>query len=116
MKEKRRRLFAFLNDGPPQRYFVTMQFVILGGILLFLLYNSFELFKSFSVSIPTANISQVQLQFRLKDLYTLLAGRIVIIFLIGFLVNVFFGLSFLHRITGPMVRVRNILNKISDGE
>ena len=116
MTMKRRRFFAFLTNEPPQRYFIVMQFFILAAMMLFLLYNAFELFQEFATSAEALNLSAGQFQLHLKDLYTALLLRILIIFLVGFLVNAFFGLLFLHRVTGPLVRVRHILDKIADGE
>lgn len=117
MTIKRRRLFAFLlTNEPAQRYFIGMQFVILSVILLFLLYSAFDLFRQFAWSAEALNLTAGQYQPHLKDLYQALALRTAVIFGAGFLLNIFFGLAFLHRVTGPLRRVESILNQIAKGE
>ncbi len=112
---KRRRFFSFLINEPPQRYFVGMQFFMLSAILLFLLYGSFELFHQFSLSAASGDTSPEQLKLQLKSLYASLFMRLLVIFLTGFFMNAFFGLIFLHRVTGPLQRVKRILNDLADG-
>ena len=116
MPMKKRRTFSFLVNKPPQRYFVLMQFFMFAAIMLFLLYGSFQLFNQFSVSSGGAELTPEQLKLQLREFYAALFLRLLLIFLIGFFTNVFFGLVFLHRITGPLVRVRNVLNSLIDGK
>lgn len=116
MPTRRRRWFSFLVNKPPQRYFVLMQFFMFAAIMLFLLYGSFQAFDQFSLSSSDPNLTPEQLKLQLKEFYAALFLRLLLVFLIGFFVNVFFGLIFLHRITGPLVRVRNVLNQLAEGK
>jgi len=116
MPTKKRRLFSFLVNKPPQRYFVLMQFCMFAAIMLFLLYGSFQAFDQFSLSSANADLTPEQLKLQLKEFYAALFLRLLLIFLIGFFVNVLFGLVFLHRITGPLQRVRNVLNQLIEGK
>ena len=92
-----------------------MQFLMLSAIMVFLLYGSFELFRQFSLSAASGDLSPEQLKLQLKTLYASLFMRLLVIFLAGFFANAFFGLIFLHRVTGPLSRVRRILNDLADG-
>jgi hypothetical protein len=113
----KRRFFSFLKNDPPRRYFVTLQFFILCAMLLYLLYSAFGLFRNEAATLNAlSNISSQDVQAHLKDLYKSLTIQVCIIFGAGFLVSSFFGLVFLHHIMGPLVRVRQILDKISKGE
>jgi len=114
-KKYKRRFYAFITFEPPQRYFVTMQFIVLGSMMTLLLYTAYILFQKFSLT-EAAYISPSELPGYVREVYRELFIQIVTIFLAGFVVNILFGLFFLHRITGPLVRVRQVLNKIADGE
>lgn len=116
MPMKKRRLLSFLINKPPQRYFVLMQFFMFAGIMLFLLYGSFQAFDQFSLTSVSQDLTPEQLKLQLKEFYAALFLRLLLIFLIGFFVNVLMGLIFLHRITGPLVRVRNVLNSLIEGK
>ena len=113
---KKRRLFSFLVNKPPQRYFILMQFFMFAAIMLFLLYGSFQAFDQFSLSHASQNLTPEQLKLQLKEFYAALFLRLLLVFLIGFFVNVLFGLVFLHRITGPLTRIRNVLNQLIEGK
>jgi hypothetical protein len=116
MPMKKRKLFSFLVNKPPQRYFVMMQFFMFAAIMLFLLYGSFQAFDQFSLSQTGQDLSPEQLKLQLKEFYAALFLRLLLIFLIGFFTNVLIGLIFLHRITGPLTRVRNVLNSLAEGK
>src|SRR3989338_902118 len=116
MPMKKRRLLSFLVNKPPQRYFVMMQFFMFAGVMLFLLYGSFQAFDQFSLSSAGQDLTPEQLKLQLKEFYAALFLRLLLIFLIGFFVNVLMGMIFLHRITGPLVRVRNVLNSLIEGK
>lgn len=115
MKAKR-RFYSFINFQPPQRSFIMMQFIILASMMLFLLYSSFEVFRTFQATYKSIGLSQQQAQLYFSELYKALLVQITIVFCGGFLINVLFGLFFLHRLTGPLVRVRHVLNQIADGQ
>jgi len=115
MRPKRRSFFAFLVNQAPQRYFVFMQFFMLAAIMLFLLYGSFQLFHEFSLSAHELESDPAQLKLQLKELYASLFMRLLAVFLGGFLANVLIGLMFLHRVTGPLVQVKRVIDMLSDG-
>ena len=116
MTAKNRKFYSFINFGPPQRHFVVMQFLILSAVRLLLVDSSFERFRNVSEAHKSRNLSGQQIHLYLTELYKALFIQVLVIFCAGFLVNVLFGLLFLHRITGPLVRVRYVLNKIAEGE
>ncbi len=116
MPVKRRRLFAFLKNEPPQRTYVALHFVILVSILVAVVWVADSLFRHYILSASTIEASHAAFEYHLKDLFRDLFLRTVIIFAAGFLVMAIAGLMFLHRITGPLVRVRHVINELADGK
>ena len=116
MPMKRRRFLSFFVNKPAQRHFVLMQFFMFATIMIFLLYFSFQAFDQFSLSSTSDHLTPEQLKLQLKEFYAGLFLRLLLIFLIGFFANVVFGLIFLHRITGPLVRIRSVLNTLAEGK
>lgn len=116
MATKRRRFLAFLKNEPPQRYYVGMQFLMLLGIMIVLVAVTYQLFQHFISAVSAIELSKPAFEYHLKDLFEELSVRIVIVFALGFVITALIGLAFLHRVTGPMVRVRNVISDIADGK
>ena len=114
MKSTRRRLFSFLRYGKPERYFSWIQFFGWALLLLASLYGCLQVFHGFSYAFgwPEALGGY---QAETKELYAPIFWRVSAIFIGIFLVNALLGLVFLHRLTGPLVRVERVLNEIGDG-
>lgn len=51
-----------------------------------------------------------------EEISFMLLGRISALFVVVFVIHVFFGLFFLHRLTGPLARTRSVLSEIADGK
>jgi uncharacterized membrane protein len=116
MRTKRRRFLAFLINQVVQRHFIIMQFLVLVGMMLFLVYAAFLSQDQVSLAL-SAEVSDLdQLKVDLRALYRSLLVTLISIFAIGYVINVILGLLFLHRAAGPMVRVRHILESLSEGD
>ena len=116
---KRRRFFSFLKNAKPQRRFIWLQFSFLTMLMLFLLYRSIQLIREFSILLGSASqgiITAQELGLRIRDFNFTFAWQTASIFIVFFLIYMFLSAVFLHRSTGPLVRVRNVLNQISSGE
>lgn len=116
MTAKRRRFLSFLKNEPAQRYYVGMHFLMLFVLMVVLIWAAYQLFQHYIVAVGSIELSRPAFEYHLKDLFQDLSGEIVIIFGVGFVVTVLVGLSFLHRVTGPMVRVRNVINELAGGK
>ena len=112
-KQNQRRILP--NIGwEAERYFMVLQFVLLMMTMIYLLYLIFGTVKEASGGLVE---SQQQLFASILDrIDFLLLIRISILFCVVFFVNVLLGLFFLHRLTGPLVRIRTVLNRIAGGD
>ena len=103
-------------NRPPQRYFIAMQFCILATMMLFLLYGSFHLLSQLSLSAQGLVSSPAEFRLQLKECYGALVIGVTSVFLAGFMINVVMGLMFLHRVVGPLVQVKRILDRLANGD
>jgi hypothetical protein len=99
---------------PAQRTFILLQFVLMAGTTVYLLYVIFGAFEGVRASLVGARPEVVEATF--DHLIMVLLLRISVIFVILFALNVLFGLLHLHRIVGPLVRMTAILERIADGK
>jgi uncharacterized protein involved in cysteine biosynthesis len=113
---QKRHFFSFISTRLPQRQFVLMQFVMLSMVLLFLLYGAYQIVQEFSLETIDQTLSPHLMRAELQAVYAALFARLLIVFLIGFLVNTVIGLIFLHRVTGPLVQTRHVLDTLSSGK
>lgn len=116
MKRSGRRFFSFIRNGAPERYFVWMQFLVLGLLLLTVLYSSFYVLGEFSVASESSGLRAAPVSLELEVLYRAIFWRVILIFTAAFFVNALIGLIFLHRLTGPLVRVEQVLWGVGDGK
>lgn len=114
MRANQRRFFSFLRNEAPQRYFAWIQSVILGLLLLCILYSLLFALHQFSLSFDSSALQTSASGF-LEFVFRSLFWRVTLIFLAGFLVNAFVVLIFLHRLTGPLVRVEQVLRRVGEG-
>lgn len=96
-----------------ERYFMVLEFVILMATMIYLLYLIFT--TIYGVVNTMAPVNQVTLGPLFDKINFLLLIRITILFCAAFLINVLLGLFFLHRVTGPLVRFKSVLNQIAEG-
>ncbi len=96
-----------------ERYFMVLEFVLLMTAMIYLLYLIFSTIYGVVNTMTPAN--QAALGPVFDKINFLLLVRITILFFAAFLINVLLGLFFLHRVTGPLVRFKAVLNQIADG-
>ncbi len=96
-----------------ERYFMVFQFVILMATMVYLLYLIFT--TIYGVVNTMAPENQVTLGPLFDRINFLLLVRVTLLFCAVFLINILLGLFFLHRVTGPLVRFKAVLNQIADG-
>ncbi|OGW80157.1 MAG: hypothetical protein A3G33_08915 [Omnitrophica bacterium RIFCSPLOWO2_12_FULL_44_17] len=112
-KQKRRRTLGLKIVTAAQKYFVLLEFFLLMCTMVYLLYLIFgTISDSTQQLIPNDHPEFADVMDRLR--YLLLV-RISILFVVVFLVNVLLGLFYLHRLIGPLVRIRSVLSQIADG-
>ncbi|MBI4388221.1 MAG: hypothetical protein HY582_04190 [Candidatus Omnitrophica bacterium] len=116
MAQNQRKLMRVFTAHPPQRYFLILEFGILLGTLVFL----FALImSSLTESIGAAYLaarSADQFNSMADGIVTALFIKIVILFVVVFLLNAILNLLMLDRMTGPLVRVQRILEEIGKGK
>ncbi|MBI4000084.1 MAG: hypothetical protein HY351_05655 [Candidatus Omnitrophica bacterium] len=111
-KQNQRRILPNLT-WQAERYFSLFEFVLLMVAMLYLLYLIFGTVKEVSGALTEAE--QIGLAPVFDRINFLLLVRVSILFGVVFMVNFILGLFFLHRLTGPLVRIKNVLNQISSG-
>ena len=97
-----------------ERYFMVLQFILLMMAMLYLLYLIFGTIKEVSAGLDPSQ--QTVFAVLLDRIDFLLLVRISVLFFLVFFINILLGLFFLHRLTGPLVRIRTVLNRIAGGE
>ena len=112
-KPERRRVFDLNITGHAQRYFVILQFVILMLTMVYLLYLVFGTINHEIGRVE--NWEGAELSSVLDHISLLLIIRITLLFVLVFIANLVLGLFFLHRLTGPLVRIRYVLSQIAEG-
>ena len=112
-KQERRRSWGLNVTGNAEQYFVISQFMILMTTMVYLLYLIFGTIHQELSRVQ--NWNAVSLPSALDQIILLLLIRITILFLVVFFANLLLGLFFLHRLTGPLVRIRWILNQVAEG-
>lgn len=116
MTIKRRQFSSFLRNDPPQRVFVLIQFLCLSSVLVLVLSMAYLYFQQFIQAADSIDLNPQTYQLQLTDLYRLLFSKIIIVFIFAFMATVIVGLIYLHRIQGPLMRVRYVLNQLVDGK
>lgn len=112
-KQERRRTLGLNFTGQAERYFILLEFVLLMLTMVYLLYLIFGTINS--VAAQAIEAGQGELESILDRINFLLLVRISILFVIVFLIHLILGLFYLHRLTGPLVRIRSVLTQIADG-
>ena len=112
-REERRRSFGLKVATNAQRYFILLEFVLLMFTMIYLLYLVFGTVSEVTGKIPIRDRNGFEAVF--DQINFLLLVRISILFVVVFLINVLFGLFYLHRLVGPLSRIRSVLTQIADG-
>src|SRR3989338_1002547 len=112
-RENKRKLLS--NIGwEAERYFMILEFFILMIAMLYLLYLVFGTVNETARLAATATKSDLERLFDQLNFLVVLRTSIVFVLLCG--VNLLLGLFFLHRLTGPLVRIKAVLNQIAGGK
>jgi hypothetical protein len=101
-------------SGPAQRTFILLEFVLLMFTMVYLLYLIVATMDHVAASVT--GVDKTTLALVLERVNMLLLVRISLLFFVVFIVHVVLGLFLLHRVTGPLVRFKRILNQIADGK
>jgi Na+/melibiose symporter-like transporter len=100
--------------GPVQRAFIVLEFTLLMFTMIYLLYLIFGTMEG--VAAAASETEQAALTAVIDRINFLLLVRISILFSVVFVINVVLGLFYLHRLTGPLVRIKAVLDTIAGGE
>lgn len=109
----RRRTLGLKIVNNAQRYFVIFEFILLMLTMLYLLYLVFGTINGVISNVHLDQTTDLGSVF--DEINFLILVRVAILFVVVFLINIILGLFFLHRLVGPLVRIRNIMSQIADG-
>ncbi|OGW84624.1 MAG: hypothetical protein A3C35_01400 [Omnitrophica bacterium RIFCSPHIGHO2_02_FULL_46_11] len=112
---ERRKTFGFRAIGQPERYFILFQFILLMFTMIYLLYLIFGTINGVFLEISKAN-ETIVLASVFDRISFLLLIRVSILFGVVFIVNLFLGLFYLQRLTGPLGRIQAVLTQIGSGQ
>ena len=113
--QERRRIFSFNVNGNAERYFMVFQFILFALTMIYLLYLIFGTINGVASKI-TQTTTPAELQIIFDKITFLLLVRISVLFAIVFIIDLLLGSFFLHRLTGPLVRINAVLNQIAEGK
>jgi ABC-type multidrug transport system fused ATPase/permease subunit len=113
MKDIHWRSLGLSFAGKPQRTFIFLQFMLLVFTFVYLLYLIYGTIESVTAGLEGSEGLAVQVA--IDQISDLLLVRAAILFGVVFVVNVLLGLFFLHRLTGPLVRIKAVCNQIAEG-
>ena len=111
--QERRRILDRDTIGQAERSFVLLEFVIFAFAMIYLLYLIFATINSAAATVGASETQGLDSVF--DKISFLLLIRVSILFVVVFLINLLLGFFYLHRLTGPLVRIRIVLNQIADG-
>ena len=100
--------------NPFGRVLLVLQFFIMMFAMVFLLYLISQTMDSVMEEVSRAGL--VNFSEWAKEVNRLLLVRIPILFLVVFLINAVLGLLFLHRLVGPLERVKRVLDGLLEGK
>ncbi|OGW77663.1 MAG: hypothetical protein A3J52_03985 [Omnitrophica bacterium RIFCSPHIGHO2_02_FULL_49_9] len=109
-----RRLLTLHVKSPAQQMFILLEFILLMATMIYLLYLIFATMDG--VVRALGNSEQVALSSVVDEINFLLLVRITILFAVVFAAHALFGLFYLQRLTGPLVRIKTILAQIAEGK
>ena len=110
---ERRKTLVFGTARRAERYFILLEFILLMFTMIYLLYLIFGTVGEVTGRITIPERKALAAVF--DQINFLLLVRISILFLVVFLVNILLGLFYLHRLIGPLTRIRVVLAQIAEG-
>ena len=109
----RRGILNWDPKDPAQRNFILLQFLLMAGTMIYLLYLIFATVDQSAKETTISVWSGWEAFFGEINLKLLV--RISILFVIVFVAQIVLGLFYLQRLIGPMERTRRILVQIAEG-
>jgi methyl-accepting chemotaxis protein len=114
MKNERRRTFSWSLKGTPESHFIILESFLMVFLMAYLLYLIFSTINGVIDSLPSNQ--QAELGAIFDRISYLLLVRVSILFIVVSLFNFLLGLYYLHRITGPLGRIKGILDEVAAGK
>ena len=112
--QERRKTLGLNLKGTAERHFIILESILMVLLMVYLLYLIFWTINGVAESLPADQ--RTQLAPVVDRISYLLLVRISILFIVVSLVNFLLGLFYLHRLTGPMVRIKRVLDQIAAGD
>ena len=112
--QERRRTLGLNLKGTAERHFIILESILMVLLMVYLLYLIFWTINGVLDNLPSEQ--QVELAPIFDRISYLLLVRISVFFIVVSLVNFLLGLFYLHRLTGPMVRIKGVLDQIAAGD
>ena len=113
MDNKSRRSSWNLVKGMPERHFIILEAFLMVLLMVYLLFLIFWTVSGVIESLPSDQ--QVEIQPVIDQILQLLLIRISVLFIAVSSFNFLAGLFYLSRVTGPMVRIKSVLDQVAGG-
>ena len=111
---KKHRSLGLNVTAPVQSTFILIEFILLMFTMVFLLYLIFDTMNEAAYTVTA--VESRNLDIVLDQISFLLLVRVSCLFVIVFIVHIIVGLFFLHRLTGPLQRMKTIFDQIAAGK
>ncbi len=111
-KQEQRRILPNIT-WQAERYFIMLEFLLLMMTMIYLLYLIFGTVNG--VERQISGTIPVNWPAIFEKINFLLLVRVSILFVVAFLIHFMLGLFYLHRLTGPLVRIRSVLTQLANG-
>jgi hypothetical protein len=110
----RRGSWGNLVKGVPERHFIILEAFLMVLLMAYLVFLIFWTVNGVVDSLPAGQ--QVEIEPVIDQILHLLLTRITVLFVLVSLFNFLIGLFYLNRITGPLVRIKGVLDRVAEGE
>ena len=112
--EQRRRGLGISVKGPAERHFIILEAFLMVLLMAYLLFLIFATVNGVIDALPEGQ--RVQLEPIFDKILHLLLVRISVLFIVVSLFNFLLGLLYLRRITGPLTRIKGVLDRVAAGD
>jgi hypothetical protein len=114
MEKSQRRSIWNLVKGVPERHFIILEGFLMVLLMVYLLFLIFWTVNGVVDTLPVGE--KVAVEPVIDQILHLLLVRITILFISVSLFNFLIGLFYLRRVTGPLVRIKGVLDQVAGGE
>ena len=111
--EQRRRGLGISVKGPAERHFIILESFLMVLLMAYLLFLIFATVNGVIDGLPEGQ--RVELEPIFDKILHLLLVRISVLFIAVSLFNFLLGLLYLRRITGPLARIKGVLDQVAGG-